>query len=106
MKKRKWIICPCCDGEATVDNPAFSNGFTSSEWHNMHVDEQQSYMAGHYDVPCTECDGLGRVRVPNVAAMTFGEKRQLVLERRESRINARLDAEIAAERAAERALGC
>jgi hypothetical protein len=42
MNKHKWIICPCCDGESTVDNPAFSNGFTSSEWHDMHVDEQQA----------------------------------------------------------------
>jgi hypothetical protein len=39
-------------------------------------------MAGDYDVPCTECDGLGRAKVPNVAALSFGEKRQLVLERR------------------------
>lgn len=79
MKKHKWIICPCCDGESTVDNPAFSNGFTSSEWHDMHVDEQQAYMTGAYDVPCTECAGLGRVKVPNVAALSFSEKRQLVL---------------------------
>jgi len=106
MKKHKWIICNRCDGEASVDNPAFSNGFTSSEWHDMHVDEQQAYMTGAYDVPCTECDGLGRVKVPNVAAMSFGEKRQLVLERREARINAQLDAEMAAEVAAERAFGC
>ena len=101
MKKLKWIICNSCEGNAKVENPAFANGFTSSEWHDMHVDEQDSYMAGEYDVACEDCSGLGRVQVPNVAAMTFGEKRQYVIElreaREEARINAQLDAEWSAE---------
>ncbi|MGO4801179.1 hypothetical protein ACEN2T_18015 [Pseudomonas sp. W22_MBD1_FP4] len=106
MKKLKWIICNCCQGNGKVENPAFSNGFTSSEWHEMHHDEQASYMAGEYDVQCQDCVGLGRVQVPNVAMMTFAEKRLLVIERRVAREDARLNAEIDAECAAERAFGC
>lgn len=106
MKKLKWVICDCCEGNGKVENPAFSNGFTSSEWHDMHEDEQANYMAGDYDVKCQGCNGLGRVQVPNVSAMTFAEKRLLVIERREARKEARLNAELDAEWAAERRFGC
>lgn len=105
MKKNKWVICNTCEGNTTVENPAFDNGFTSSEWHDMDLDDQQSYMAGEYDVMCQTCKGLGRVQVPNVAAMTFAEKRVLVKERHEARENARIDAQLDAEWAAERTFG-
>jgi hypothetical protein len=104
--KLKWIICSTCEGNGKVGHPALSNGFTWSEWSELHMDEQAAYMAGEYDVHCTVCAGLGRIQVPNVAAMSFSEKRELVLQRREDRINARIDAEIAAEVAAEYAFGC
>lgn len=106
MKKTKWIICSQCEGEGCVENPAFSNGFTSSEWHDMHADEQDSYLRGYYDVKCQACDGSGKVHVPNVAAMSFAEKRQLVIELREAREYARADAALDAVLAAERAFGC
>lgn len=104
MKKLKWIICSNCEGDGKVENPTFSNGFTSSEWHSMAVDEQDAYLSGDYDIPCCDCHGLGRVLVPNVAAMSFSEKRQLVIERRVSRENAIADAQLYAEWAAERTL--
>jgi RecJ-like exonuclease len=106
MKKLKWVICKCCEGNGTVDNPAFSNGFTSSEWKEMHEDEQAAYMAGEYNVACTACNGSGKVQVPDVAAMTFAEKRNLVIQRRESREEARISRQLDAEWAAERAFGC
>lgn len=102
MKKTKWIICNCCEGNGQVENSAFANGFTSSEWGDMAEEDQAAYMRGDYDVKCNACNGLGRVQVPNMAAVTFAEKRLLVIERRESRADAALDAEWAAERA----LGC
>ena len=104
--KLKWIICPHCQGNCKVENPAFSNGFTSSEWAEMDDDGRDSYLRGDYDVKCDPCDGLGRVQVPNVAALTFAEKRVLVLQRREERLDARIASEIAAEYAAERRMGC
>ncbi|QLG96601.1 hypothetical protein HZF02_32235 (plasmid) [Pseudomonas yamanorum] len=106
MKKLKWVICNCCEGNGKVENPAFSNGFTSSEWHDMHEDEQANYMAGDYDVHCQDCNGLGRLQVPHVALMTFAEKRLLVSERRTAREDAYINAELDAELAAERAFGC
>lgn len=106
MKKTKWIICDCCEGNGQVGHPAFSNGITSSEWQDMGEDDQASYMRGDYDVQCEACKGLGRVQVPNVAALSFGEKRLLVIELREARDTARINAELDAEWQAERAFGC
>lgn len=102
MRKFKFIICRECDGFGKVENPAFSNGFTSSEWAEWEPEERQAYFDGAYDVTCTCCGGSGKEKVPNVAAMTFAEKRVLVVERRE----ARLEAQYAREHAYERAMGC
>nr|WP_237151245.1 hypothetical protein [Pluralibacter gergoviae] len=38
-------------------------------------------LTGAYDVLCTTCKGSGKVKVPNIREMSFGEKRALV-ERR------------------------
>lgn len=108
-KKTMWAICQACAGEGRVENPAFSNGFTSHEWADMQADHDDRdgtsaadrYLAGAYDVPCRECESSGKVRVPDVAAMTFGEKRAYVTAQRE----AGWRAEGAADRAAERAMG-
>lgn len=106
MIKFKWIICNCCNGEGSVENPAFDNGFISSEWADMHTDEQAAYMAGDYNVPCQECNSSGKVQIADIAAMTFGEKRKYILEQREEVENRQLDREISQEVAAERAFGC
>ena len=106
MKKFKWVICYCCEGHGHVDNPAFTQGFTSSEWHDKDPDEQDAYMAGVYDVQCVSCKGLGRIREPDISAMNFSEKRLLVIELKEGRAEARAKAEIDAEIRAERAMGC
>lgn len=96
--KYHWEICPCCHGEGKVENPAFSNGFTSGEWAEMDGDEQQSYLSGAYDVACRECKASGKVQVPNIAALTFGEKRALVERRRAAAAHREHLAEVAAER--------
>lgn len=102
----KWAICHCCDGNGRLDNPAFSNGITSSEWHDeWDADERRSYLRGDYDVDCTECGGSGKVRVPDVARMTFAQKRQVTLVRREERQQAQWARESAADYAAERRMG-
>lgn len=114
MLKTKWAICGCCEGNGRVENPAFSNGFTSEEWADMCSDYDDGddtsaadrYMAGAYDVVCSECRGTGKIKVPDVQAMTFGEKRQHILNMREQQAEARARREIAAEYAAERRMGC
>jgi DnaJ-class molecular chaperone len=83
--KYRWEICAECDGHGRRDHPAFSNGITSSEWAEWDPDDRETYMRGGYDVPCGDCGGSGKVRVPDVARMTFAEKRVLVDQRREAR---------------------
>lgn len=104
--KMKWVICSKCEGHCKVEHPAFENGITSSEWADVEQESRDAYMRGDYDVPCDECRGLGRIEVPNVAMMTFTEKRMLVLQRREARLDAKISREMAAEYAAERRMGC
>ncbi len=109
----KWAICPCCDGEGKVENPAFSNGFTGSEWAEMcdERDDQtgesyaRKYLSGQYDKACKECGMTGKVRVPVVEMLSFAQKRILAGERRDKRIGAIVSAEMAAERAAEARMG-
>ncbi|QBQ72201.1 hypothetical protein HWC14_gp52 [Serratia phage Parlo] len=99
FSKFKWAICGCCEGHGKVENPAFYNGIT--DWAEWSDEERESYMSGLYDVPCPDCRGSGKVKVPDVAAMTFAEKRELVLQR----IEAREDAEYRRQCAHERAMG-
>lgn len=80
-----WTICDRCEGHGTVDHPAFSNGITSSEWAEWEPEERQNYFNGAYDVPCDSCNGSGKVKAPDVARMSFAEKRELVLQLREAR---------------------
>lgn len=106
MIKFKWVICHCCNGEGSVENSAFSNGITSSEWQEMHSDEQAAYMAGEYNEPCQECKSSGKLQVADVSVMTFSEKRQYIIEQREAQEDYLINQEIDREVAAERAFGC
>lgn len=102
----KWAICSCCNGNGRVEHPAFSNGFTSSEWAELDFDEREHYLAGRYDVGCVECGGSGKVRIPDVERMTYAQKRVAAAQRREDRLDAIYARESAAERAAEMRMGC
>ncbi len=61
----KWELCERCDGDGSVDHPAFSNGITSSEWEEWDDDDRDNYMSGRYDVICPCCKGDGKVLVPD-----------------------------------------
>jgi hypothetical protein len=98
-----WAICERCRGEGRHDHPAFANGITSSEWRDeWDPDAREAYMRGDYDVPCEVCDRTGKVRVPNVAAMTYPQKRLAAARRRA----ARWHLEFETERRAEERMGC
>jgi len=59
-------VCGRCRGEGHHDHPAFSNGFTSSDWAEACEDDpdwSENYRSGMYDVPCEECGGLRVVDV-------------------------------------------
>lgn len=106
MIRFKWVICERCCGEGRIENSAFCNGITSSEWAQMHHEEQESYMSGQYDEPCQECKCAGKVKVVDISAMTFGEKRKYIIEQREEQDLYIIEREIDRYSAAERALGC
>lgn len=45
-----WAICHHCDGHGSMDNPAFSDGFTNSELYDIEPEERQRIVNGAYDV--------------------------------------------------------
>ena len=43
-------------------------------FYDMEPEERQRIVNGAYDVLCTTCKGSGKVKVPNIREMSFGEK--------------------------------
>ena len=81
----RWEICECCEGRGTRDNPAFSNGITSSEWQDeWDADEREDYLNGRYDVACSDCGGSGKVLVPIKGVLPWAVLRSIAEERREA----------------------
>jgi hypothetical protein len=54
-ENRKWVICPCCQGECVRDTLGVVNrdDFDPDEW--------AEYKAGGYQSTCTECGGSGKM---------------------------------------------
>lgn len=102
----KWVICGACNGDGHVCHPAFENGITHSEMAEWHDDEIRHYFAGEYDVNCEKCNATGKVKILDPSRMTFAQKRQAVLIRKEEREEAMLRREMDADVRAERAMGC
>lgn len=90
----KYEVCPRCDGRGVHDNPAFSNGFTSDEMAEEGPEFVEDYMAGVYDVRCSECKGERVVPVPDTDRADPG-----VLAKYEEMLRA--DAEVEAAHQAE-----
>lgn len=78
-----WTICGACSGHGKRDNPAFSNGISAETFHHEWSDEdRENYLSGMYDVPCTDCQGSGKVAEPIWGQLTFGQRRALVKAQR------------------------
>lgn len=93
----KWAICHACSGHGA--SSAYLGAYTRDEMDQQGPDFLEDYMAGVYDRTCDDCDGSGKVQVPDFARMTAEQKR--LLEEHE-----RFEDEFAAEAEAERRMGC
>jgi len=55
--RRKWIVCPVCEGEGKTVNPAIDcNGLTSEDFAED-PDFAEDYRSGVYDITCRACNG-------------------------------------------------
>lgn len=72
----RFEVCPTCEGNGTLDHPAFCNGITSEEWNSEDWDEDSraQYLGGAYDVPCHECNGDRVVLMPDYDRLTLGQR--------------------------------
>lgn len=60
---RKWVICPCCEGEGKRDTLGVVNpdDFDAEEW--------EEYKAGGYRSSCAECKGSGKMLAGEAAGL-------------------------------------
>lgn len=57
MSKRKWKVCPVCDGEGTTVNSAIDcHGLTADDFRDD-PDFASDYKSGVYDIICRGCEG-------------------------------------------------
>jgi hypothetical protein len=58
MARKKWIVCPVCDGEGKTVNPAIDcNGLTREDFAED-PDFAEDYMSCMYDITCRACNGM------------------------------------------------
>lgn len=57
-------LCPQCEGDGTMVNPAIDGNGLSAEDFDQDPDFRESYMRGDYDVKCDCCDGLKYISEP------------------------------------------
>jgi len=95
----KWEICDRCRGDGVHDHPAFSNGLSQEDF-DEDPDFREDFMRGHYDVPCAECHGSGKIAVPDLESGPSAKIVKSFLDRM-----AREEAEMRSIEAAERRMG-
>lgn len=79
-----WAICSACEGHGK--SSAYLGAYTQSEMDEAGPEFLEDYMAGHYDRPCAECDGAGKVKVADRSQMTAEQ-----LEQYDAQIKAEID---------------
>jgi len=67
-----YEVCPECEGRGVHDHPAFRNGI-SAEGFAEDPDFREDYFRGHYDVPCSECDGKRVVLVVDESKLSAAQ---------------------------------
>jgi hypothetical protein len=90
-------VCDRCRGTGVHDHPAFSNGI-SQEQFDEDPEFKEDYMAGKYDVRCSECKGQRVVPVVNPDTLSAPDKELYELYLQMQRDEAQSRAEVEAER--------
>jgi hypothetical protein len=69
-KPDSWVICPECHGEGKHAHAIDGDGITAEEWNgpDWSPEEQETYLAGGYDQPCSPCKGTGKMRASEARA--------------------------------------
>jgi hypothetical protein len=88
----RFEVCDRCRGTGVHDHPAFANGLSKEDF-DEDPDFREEYMAGRYDVPCSECGGKRVMPVPNEEQFTD-------FQRDAWKVHCEIQAEERAERAA------
>lgn len=92
----KWEICDNCRGNGTHVNPSIDgHGISTDDECWQDDDFREGYFSGRYDVRCDNCNGSGKVQVPDEARCT---PEQLEAVHQAWRERAEYEAECAAER--------
>lgn len=90
----RFEVCQCCDGKGKYVNPNIDRQGLSREDLDADPDFAESYMEGHYDITCEECQGQ------RVVPVCLDPK---ILERLNEQARSRY--EMRAEQEAERKMG-
>lgn len=96
----KFEVCDRCRGKGVHDHEAFSNGISAQDFAED-CDFEESYRKGHYDVPCSVCDGKRVMLIPDEDSLNEDQKK--ILEQYYE--NQRADADYHRECEAERRMG-
>lgn len=96
-----WEICYNCDGNGTVDHPAFSNGISQEDF-DEDPEFREDYFAGRYDVRCPHCKGSGKMLAVNEDALNENQRKVFAVWHSQMAEKARYEREDAAIRRAER----
>lgn len=62
-----WEICGSCRGDGA--RALGGEAITSSEWAEWDHDDQETYMSGGYDEHCGDCNGTGKLLIPDLDAL-------------------------------------
>ena len=63
-----WAICRTCGGDG--HHSRHLGAFTREDMDEQGPEFMEDYIAGHYDKTCETCNGSGKVKRANEAAMT------------------------------------
>lgn len=67
-------VCPRCEGEGSHVNPAVDgNGLTAEDF-DQDPDFHEDYMAGVYDVACSQCGGARVIAVVDPERLTPAQR--------------------------------